>query len=138
MSVHVVLICSGAALFLGGLGVLLREQIAQPKPMPVYVEHEKPRESWDVVVRLYLSNADGRLKEIGGYMLKHHVDKKSAREEVDARLSQPEALDAEVKAFLLKYEYPPNVLYSVQAQRASGGYSMVSKYKAPISSEAPQ
>jgi hypothetical protein len=108
-----------------------------PAPVPTYVERPRP-ESWDVMVRLYQPSADGRLKEVGGYMLKHSADKASALAEVEARNSQPEALDAEVKAFLLKYEFPPNVLYAVQAQRASGSYSVVSKYKAPISAEEPQ
>lgn len=73
---------------------------------PTYVE-EPRSESWDVVVRLYLSNADGGLKEIGGYMLKHHVDKEAASAEVDARLSKPEVLDAEVKAFLISTNIRP-------------------------------
>ena len=137
MSPHVLLMLSGMIIFFGGLGTMVLQQKEPPPPQPISAP-ERPRETWDVFVRLYLPNAAGRLEEIGGYMLKHSADKAAALAEVEARNSQPEALDAEVKAFLLKYEFPPNVLYAVQAQRASGGYSVVSKYRAPILSEAPQ
>lgn len=139
MSLHVIMMLSGLLLVLSGLGTMALQHKEPPAAPPPVAAPESRRETWDVLVRLYLPDAQGRLEKIGGYILKHGVDKASALAYVAARNSAPEALDAEIKAFLFKHEYPPNVFYVVEPQVATNMYSVAGKYKprVPLTESSP-